>query len=286
MSVSPFTLELPTAQTTSMVFASPHSGRYYSDAFKAHSVLDDATIRSSEDAFIDKLIECAPKFGAPLIHATYPRAYLDLNRACDEMDPAVVAGVRSTAHNPRILSGLGVIPRVVANGRAIYRGKIPLDQAMERIENVWRPYHENLQNLLVKTRAQFGEATLVDVHSMPHEAAEGASHPKGVRPEIVLGDRFGASANGEIVDRIESVFLDAGLKVSRNAPFAGAYIVQQYGRPSQRQHALQIEIDRSLYMNEKHIRPNTNFLAFQKLMAQVVCEITNIGRKTLPLAAE
>jgi N-formylglutamate amidohydrolase len=140
--------------------------------------------------------------------------------------------------------------------------------------------------VLDDTRSQFGEAVLIDVHSMPHEASDGISQVNFTRPEVVLGDRFGASADGDIVERIETVFLNAGLKVSRNTPFAGAYIVQQYGRPSRRQHAVQIEIDRSLYMNERHIRPNSNFGAFQKLMAQVVCELSDIGRKTLPLAAE
>lgn len=286
MSVSPFTLAMPQTQTTSVVFASPHSGRHYPKEFMVQTVLDGLAIRSSEDAFVEQLVGCAPDFGAPLIHATYPRAYLDLNRACDEIDPAVVEGVRSSAHNPRIMSGLGVIPRVVANGRSIYHGKMSRAQADERIEQVWHPYHTALQQLLDQTRTQFGEAILVDCHSMPHEASEGLKQRNFARPEVVLGDRFGASASGEIVERIESVFLNAGLKVSRNAPFAGAYIVQHYGRPSKRQHALQIEIDRALYMNEQHVRPNGNFRSFQKLMAQVVCELTDIGRKTVPLAAE
>jgi N-formylglutamate deformylase len=286
MSVSPFTLDMPQTQTTSVVFASPHSGRYYSSDFMAQTVLDPQVIRSSEDAFVDMLVGCAPRFGAPLIHAKFPRAYLDLNRASDEIDPAVVEDVRSVAHNPRILSGLGVIPRVVANGRAIYRGKIPLARAKERIERVWRPYHTRLQDILDQTRDQFGEAILLDCHSMPHEASDGVSRPNFARPEVVLGDRFGASVDEEIVERIENVFLNAGLKVSRNTPFAGAYIVQNYGRPSRRQHAVQIEIDRGLYMNEQHVRQNGNFRSFQKLMERVVCELTDIGRKSIPLAAE
>lgn len=286
MPVSPYTLELPQAQNTSVVFASPHSGRYYSQSFLAQTVLDEHMIRSSEDAFVDSLIAQAPKFGAPLLHAMYPRAYLDLNRASDEIDPAVVENVRGVAHNPRIVSGLGVVPRVVANGRAIYRGKIPLQQAYDRIEKIWQPYHTCLQELLNATRNQFGEAILLDVHSMPHEAAEVMTPRSHSRPEVVLGDRFGAAAGGEIMDRVETVFLNAGLKVSRNAPFAGAYIVQQYGRPSMRQHAIQIEIDRALYMNEQYIRPNGNFHSFQKLMTQVVAELADIGCKTVPLAAE
>ncbi|MEP5760785.1 MAG: N-formylglutamate amidohydrolase [Litoreibacter sp.] len=286
MSQTSFTLALPTRQTTSVVFASPHSGRYYPPDFLTSSVLDERTIRSSEDAFMDMLVKPASDFGAPFIHAKYPRAYLDLNRSSDELDPAVIAGVRGTVHNPRILSGLGVIPRVVANGREIYRGKIKLREAYDRIETVWRPYHNSLENLLNSTRAQFGEAVLIDFHSMPHEASDTISRPSFTRPEVVLGDRFGAAAAPEIVERIENVFLAAGLKVSRNAPFAGAYIVQNYGRPSKRQHAVQVEIDRALYMNEQFVRPNTNFNAFQKLMVQIVAELADIGCKTVPLAAE
>lgn len=286
MSQSPFSLELPLRQTTSVVFASPHSGRYYPLDFLASSVLDEREIRSSEDAFMDVLVAPATGFGAPFLHARYPRAYLDLNRASDELDPAVVGDVRAAAHNPRILSGLGVIPRVVANGRQIYRGKIKLDDATARIETVWRPYHNALQNLLNATREQFGEATLIDFHSMPHEASDSMSHPSFARPEVVLGDRFGAAAAPEIVERVENVFLAAGLKVSRNVPFAGAYIVQNYGRPSKRQHAIQIEIDRALYMDEQHVCPNQNFHAFQTLMVQIVAELADIGCKSVPLAAE
>jgi len=136
------------------------------------------------------------------------------------------------------------------------------------------------------TCRSFGKAVLVDFHSMPHEAVMAANAPGLPRPEVVLGDRFGASAGGEIVDRIETVFLEAGLKVSRNAPFAGAYITQAYGRPSKGHHAVQVEIDRSLYMNERHVRPNGNFDRFKHVMDRVMFEIADIGRQTLPLAAE
>ena len=286
MSKDAYFLSRPDIQTTSVVFASPHSGRDYPWSFIRKSVLDELTIRSSEDAFVDLLIAPAVEFGAPVLTARMPRAYLDLNRAADELDPAIVDGVRKVGHNPRIASGLGVIPRVVSNGREIYSGKLNRAEADARVANYWRPYHDQLQSLLDDTKTSFGEAILVDCHSMPHEAVDAVGLKGLPRPEIVLGDRFGASADGDIVDRIEERFRDAGLRVSRNAPFAGAYITPHYGRPSKRQHALQIEIDRSLYMNEARIRPNGNFDAFQTLMGQIIAEITDIGRKKLPLAAE
>ncbi|MEM9433690.1 MAG: N-formylglutamate amidohydrolase [Pseudomonadota bacterium] len=281
-----YKLVLPEIQTTSVVFASPHSGRQYPWAFLRKSVLDEQMIRSSEDAFVDLLIETSATCGAPMLAAIMPRAYLDLNRAPDELDPAVIDGAKRATHNPRIASGLGVIPRVVSNGREIYRGKMKLSEANARIANYWRPYHDQLQTLLDATRNEFGEAILVDCHSMPHEATDAILRPGFPRAEIILGDRFGASASSTLVDQVEDIFLNAGLKVSRNAPFAGAYITQHYGRPSKRQHAIQIEIDRSLYMNEQLVRPNGNFKAFQKLMQSIVAEISEVGRRQLPLAAE
>lgn len=285
MSKKPYQLSLPEQRTTSVVFASPHSGRDYSWAFLRKSVLDEHTIRSSEDAFVDQLLEPAPHHGAPVLCATAPRAFVDVNRSAEELDPALIDGVRSAAANPRIASGLGVIPRVVANGRAIYRGKLSEKEAKDRIEGYWRPYHETLQGLLDDSMAKFHEAILIDFHSMPHEAIESINHPGG-RPDIVLGDRFGAASHPEIVEQVERAFRAAGLRVARNAPFAGAYITQHYGRPSRGQHVVQVEIDRSIYMNEARIRPNGNFAAFRRTMSRVVYDIANIGRKVRPLAAE
>ena len=281
-----YTLTLPEVQTSYMVFSSPHSGRNYSRAFLRRTVLDDLQIRSSEDAFVDRLVTPAAKYGSPFLAANMPRAFLDLNRACDELDPAVVQGVRRPGHNPRIASGLGVIPRVVANGRAIYAGKLSIEEASARIEQYWHPYHKCLGTLMEETNRTFGRAVLVDFHSMPHEAVQSVAQVGFSRPEVVLGDRFGAAAGGDIVDRIETIFLEAGLRVSRNAPFAGAYITQVYGRPSRGHHAIQIEIDRALYMNEQFVRPNGNFDSFCQLMENVVAEIADLGRQELPLAAE
>lgn len=288
MSSQPFTLRHPVQRSTSVVFSSPHSGADYPAEFLAQSVLDSHKIRSSEDAFVDELFDAAPDFGAPLLAASVPRAYVDLNRSSEELDPGIVEDVGAKSHNPRITSGLGVIPRVVANGRAIYRGKISRAEADERLKSAWVPYHAQLKRLLSEAESLFGESILVDCHSMPHEALD-ATFPVGTpRPDIVLGDRFGAAAGSEIVDRIEAAFAGAGLNVARNAPFAGAYIVQAYGRPSRQRHAIQVEIDRALYMDEVKIEPSSQFEAFQRLMTSVIAEIAAIGcpREIQPLAAE
>lgn len=279
-------LSMPDLRTTSVVFASPHSGRSYPRSLIRNSVLDEKTLRSSEDAFIDQLFATAPHQGAPLLAATLPRAWIDVNRSADELDPALVEGVKKSAHNPRVASGLGVVPRVVANGRAIYRGKIPRKEAEARIEEVWKPWHQALGTLLDDSVALFGEAILVDCHSMPHEAIESIGHPRGTRPEVVLGDRFGAAAAPDVVDRIEAAFTRVGLRVARNAPFAGAYVTQCYGRPARNRHVIQIEIDRALYMNEQAIRPNNNYDAFRELIDRVVADIADIGHADLAMAAE
>jgi N-formylglutamate amidohydrolase len=285
---APYTLEMPTERTTGVVFASPHSGRDYPWDFLRRSPLDEQAIRSSEDAFVDTLFERAPHLGAPLLAARMPRAYVDLNRASDELDPGVVEGVRHVVHNPRISSGLGVIPRVVANGRAIYRGKITLAEARGRLAEVWTPYHATLQRLLAEARRDFGTAILIDCHSMPHEAIDAISSG-GRTPDVVLGDRFGAAAAPEIVDRIEAAFAAAGLRVARNAPFAGAFIAQQYGRPSRGQHVVQVEIDRALYMDEPAIRPHGGFADLRTALDAVMSEIVDLARPAAPpmsMAAE
>ncbi len=286
MPLTPYHLSVPAVRTTSVIFASPHSGRDYPAAFLDRIALDALEVRSSEDAFVDDLFACAPIFGAPLLAALAPRAFVDLNRAPEELDPALIDGIRRSNHNPRVASGLGVIPRVVANGRPIYAGKLPLVEAQARLNGHWRPYHDALQTLVDQSHAQFGEAILIDCHSMPHEALENVGPVGAPRPDVVLGDRFGAAAAGGVVDRVEAAFASAGLRVVRNMPFAGAYITQAYGRPSRRQHAVQVEIDRALYMNERTIEPRPDFADFQRLLAGIVAELAEIGRADLRVAAE
>lgn len=276
----------PVRQDTAVIFASPHSGRDYDPVFVAQSLLDAHSIRSSEDAFVDQLFGDAPLFGAPLMAATVPRAFIDFNRAPDELDPSVIDGIPRAPHNPRISSGLGVIPRVVAGGRAIYRGKLPLSEVESRIARYWHPYHRALRDLIETTHAQFGEAVLIDCHSMPHEAIDGHARAGSLKPDVVLGDRFGAAAGRDVMDRVESAFASAGFRVARNAPFAGAFIAQSYGRPTGRRHVVQVEIDRSLYLDETRIELLPDYPQFRALVTGVIAEITGIGRVSLPLAAE
>lgn len=281
-----YTLFQPRARVGATVFSSPHSGSQYPAELLARTHLSMPLLRSSEDAFIDELFASAAGWGAPLLAAKMPRAWIDLNRGADELDPALVAGAPKSPRSPRINAGLGVIPRVVSDSRVIHTGKITLRAARDRIERCHRPYHEKLAELLHETRDACGKAILFDCHSMPHEALSGSTMVNGARPEVVLGDRFGASCDRSIMDAAMDLFTAAGFRVARNAPFAGGYITQTYGRPSKGLHALQIEIDRSLYMNEAEIEKNARFAIVQRQINDIIRQLVTIGDEQISIAAE
>lgn len=281
-----YDLTLPSGESGAVVFSSPHSGAAYPDSLKDRTHLPLRVLRSSEDAFVDALFACAPDFGAPLLAARLPRAWIDLNRAADEIDPALVAGAPRGARSPRINAGLGVIPRVVAESRAIYSGKISMREAKARIATGHAPYHQKLTELLETARARHGQAILFDCHSMPNDALAGSPMVNGARPEIVLGDRFGSACDRWLMEAAMDMFGAAGFRVTRNAPFAGGYITQHYGRPARGIHALQIEIDRSLYMDEAQIAKNSRFPYMERQLRDIIRQLCDLGRDALSIAAE
>ena len=278
----------PNEPMSAVVFGSPHSGRNYPPDLLGASALDSTALRSSEDAYVDLLLSEAPALGAPLITTQVPRAYVDFNRADTELDPALIEGAPRHLANPRISSGLGVIARVVAGGRPIYRGRLPLSEAARRIDTYWRPYHEALEALLARQRARFGRAILVDVHSMPSTVSQAGLLRNIRRPEVILGDRFGAACDPAVTDEIEAIWRRAGFRVVRNAPFAGAYILQRHGQPRRGVHAIQVEIDRALYLDEARVSPGPGFESFQSVMSGIVAQIAAIGAEATGagLAAE
>jgi N-formylglutamate deformylase len=284
--VQAYRLREPSGAPCQAVFSSPHSGRWYPPEFVRHARLGALELRASEDAFVDSLFSCAPLHGAPLISAVLPRAYVDLNRGAEELDPAVIEGVRATGLNPRIAAGLGVIPRVVAEGAAIYSRKITRREAAERLTRFHAPYHDALLGMMRRARALHGMALLFDCHSMPRDALRCVPRVRGRRPEIVLGDRFGSSAAHWIVSEIQAAFEAEGFTVVRNVPFAGGYITQRYGRPAQGWHGIQIEIDRGLYLDERRIEPLGSFDAVQAALGRVIARICRAGEATAALAAE
>ncbi len=286
---SAFDLFLPRRRDTAALFASPHSGRDYPAEFVAQSPLDRRVLRSSEDAFVDILFGTAPERGAPLLAARAPRAWVDLNRAADELDPALIEGVARGMLNPRVASGLGVIPRVVSGGRVIHPGRIPRAEAEARLAFAWHPYHQALQTLLTEARRAHGAALLIDCQSMPHEAIAAHCTPGQGCPEVVLGDRHGSACGAQVMAGVEAAFVRAGFRVARNTPFAGAYVSHAYGRPSIGQQVVLVEIDRSLYRDEARILPAPGFDGLRRRLAQVVDDLAALGRRLGPgisLAAE
>ncbi|MHA3914123.1 N-formylglutamate amidohydrolase [Halovulum sp. GXIMD14793] len=277
---------MPERLASCAVFSSPHSGRTYPQAFLNSAVLDPLAIRSSEDAFVDRLFAAVPDHGAPLLSALLPRAYVDLNRAADELDPALIVEVTRKSANARVAAGLGVIPRVVSEGRHIRLGKISRQEAEDRLRLAYRPFHGMLRTLLDEQAGRFGTAILFDCHSMPHDALASAPLVRGRRPDVILGDRFGASCARWISDAAVTAFVEEGFVVARNAPFAGGFITQNYGRPSRGIHALQIEIDRALYMDEATLRPLPQFTDLAARLTRVVAELVRLGEGQAAVAAE
>ena len=281
-----YSLRMPVERSSCVVFSSPHSGADYPAAFLQRSSLSPLAIRSSEDAFVDELFAAAPSAGAPLLAARVPRACLDLNRAADDLDPALIAGASRRYLNARVAAGLGVIPRVVGEGRAIMRGKLTLAEAERRIRDCWHPYHDRLRALLAEARAAHGMAILIDCHSMPHDALNAAPSVWGRRPDIILGDRFGAACQRWLTDAAIELFSAQGFNVARNALFAGGYITQTYGRPAQGVQALQVEIDRALYMDESRVEPLPHFADVARRIGEVAKGLAALGPGRLSVAAE
>jgi N-formylglutamate amidohydrolase len=271
----------PANPTAPVVFASPHSGQNYPAAFVAASRLDPVALRRSEDAFIDEIFSAAPDFGAPLLRAHFPRAYVDPNREAFELDPAMFEDRLPdyvNATSPRIEAGLGTIAKVVTNGEEIYSGKLRFAEALERIERFYRPYHKALSELLAATRAQHGAVLLVDCHSMPSIGGPMDADTGHKRVDVVLGDRHGTSCAPEITDLVEETCRDLGFRVTRNRPYAGGFTTLHYGRPRSGSHALQIEINRTLYMDEGAIRRSDGFAA----LAHRIRELIGVIAATAP----
>ena len=282
---TPYRVAEPQQLLTGVVFSSPHSGRAYFSDFVEGSVLKLAQLRISEDAYVDDLFRSAISLGAPLISAVAPRAFLDLNRRPTELDPVLVEGAAEVPHSSRVAAGLGVVPRVVAEGVPIYEHRLSAAEATSRLTYWHTPYHKRLGRLLERARRTFGAALLIDCHSMPSSALSRSYRPQTA--EIILGDRFGSSAPPEFVERIEAAFRSAGFSVARNAPFAGGYITERYGRPAANVSAIQIEIDRSLYLDEREVRRNAKFDSVVETLRPVIAEICGlISAQPDALAAE
>jgi N-formylglutamate amidohydrolase len=283
---SAFEIVAPERQRVPLVFNSPHSGSHYPAEFLAASRLDERAIRRSEDTLVDELFMPVVDLGAPLLKANFPRAWLDVNREPYELDPKMFNGSLPTFANMRsvrVAGGLGTIPRIVSESEEIYSAPLHIEEALARIDGVYKPYHLALEALVSATKAAFGQALLVDCHSMPSTVRGGHSR---LRPDIVLGDRYGASCAGEITDAAAQILSRLGYSVSRNKPYAGGFITEHHGNPSDGVHAMQIEVNRCLYMDERTLQPTAGFARLKADLAGFVAELATLFDDGLLTGAE
>ena len=272
-----YRIDAPSPQVLPLVLSSPHSGRNYPADFLRASRLDGASLRKSEDCFVDEIFKGATARGVPLISALFPRAFIDPNREAFELDPDMFADAVPAYVNtrsPRVAAGLGTIARVVATGEEIYRGKLQFEEALTRVNACYRPYHAALSDMIEGTRSRFGHCVLVDCHSMP---SAGAPESSGARVDIVLGDCYGSSCARAVIDTAERLLRSLDYVVARNSPYAGGFTTRHYGRPRAGIHALQIEISRALYMDEAQLVQKPFFAT---LMGHMDRLIEALGRLT------
>ena len=272
----PIVLAEPDVQRAPVVLTSPHSGRLYPQVFLNQSRLDALSLRRSEDSFVDELFDKGPDLGVPLLCANFPRAYCDANREPYELDPRMFKDKlppHANTRSVRVACGLGTIARVVGDSTDIYREKLVYADAERRIETCYRPYHATLARLLHRTHQKFGQVLLLDCHSMPSIGGPLDQDAGHGRADIVLGDRYGTSCDPYLVDLVEAAFRREGYHVGRNAPYAGGYTTLTYGRPGRFVHAVQIEINRALYMDEQRIERGPEFETHRSAIARILRDI-------------
>lgn len=275
----PIHVSHPKIWRSGVIFASPHSGSVYPKAFINRSPLNLQMLRRNEDAFIAELFAPVIEYGSPLLSAQFPRCFVDVNRAPDELpfEWAPDAGQPT----PRAAAGLGVVPTMLSESMAIYKKPLSYRAARARLTALYHPYHDALQELITQASLEFGAALLIDCHSMPGFAPMGSR-----RPDIILGDRFGVSCHPETIARVERSFRGAGYNVTRNYPYAGGYVTQHYGKPRAGIEALQIEINRDLYLNPVTMKKKRSYDALAENLKAVISEIIEGQPRTGLLAAE
>lgn len=242
------------------------------------------SLRRSEDAFVDEIYASVPNLGAPLLLAHFPRAYIDPNREAFELDPEMFDSPLPAYVNTlssRVSAGLGTQARVVTNGEEIYSGKLDFAETKASIETLYMPYHAALQTLLDDGIARFGGCLLIDCHSMPSIGGPMDRDPGFRRVDFILGDRYGTSCDHRLTSYVEGALKNMEYIVTRNTPYAGGYTTTHYGQPAKGQHALQIEVNRSLYMDELRVERGAGLPALQDNIRRLVDALGNIDPAVL-----
>jgi len=270
-----FEVREPEAQRIPFVYNSPHSGRAYPVDFVEQSRLDPSSLRRSEDHFVDELFSSAVELGAPLLLAHFPRAFIDVNREPYELDPRMFDGSLPPYANigsVRVAGGLGTIPRIVAENMEIYSRRLSVEEGLARVEAIYKPYHACLRRLIARTHVQFGFGVLIDCHSMPGNIRVAGSN---IRPDFIIGDRYGTSASADLSRTAMHILEDLGFTAVRNKPYAGGFITEHYGRPARGLHALQIEVNRSLYVDETSLLKRPQFPAIAAAIASFMRQMAD-----------
>ena len=274
----PYAVDEPAAHTLPFVFNTGHSGSVYPPHFIAASRLDALTLRRSEDAHVERLFAPVVALGAPLLRANFPRAFLDVNREPFELDPRMFDGRLppfANTRSMRVAGGLGTVPRVVADGQEIYTRRLPVEEATARIEGLYKPYHRILRGLIQRTTQRHGHCVLIDCHSMPSSSL---GRDAEMKADVVLGDRFGTACAPALIDGFDTALRARGFNVVRNKPYAGGFITEHYGEPNLGRHALQIEVNRALYMNETSLAMHSGFPGLMEALRTVIAEVaTGLG---------
>ena len=283
----PFEVAEPAALSSCIVLSSPHSGRVYPARFLACARLDGAGLRRSEDAFVDQLIEGAVALGMPLLRARFPRAFLDVNREPYELDPRMFDGrlpAFANTRSMRVAGGLGTIPRVVGDSQEIYARRLTVEDGIGRIEQLYKPYHGALRGLMNRAFERFGRAVLVDFHSMPSHGTCGGNDVR-FKADIVIGDRYGTSCHPDVSGLLDERLSACGYRIERNKPYAGGYITENYGKPFRGRHAVQVEVNRALYMDETTLVPHTEFARVAADLADALAHLSALAPSDSPCGA-
>jgi N-formylglutamate deformylase len=262
------------ASAIPLVLDSPHSGTAYPEDFRAMQPV--AALRTAEDTHVDALFSHAPKVGATLISAAFPRCYVDCNRTVGDIDASMLSAAWPHAVNvsEKTRLGYGLIWRRLDDGSMIYDRQLSVEEVQARIEHCYAPYWKALRDEVELMREAFGVAYHLNCHSMPSHATHASHLALGTaHADVVLGDRDGSTAEPAFVDCIEHAFRRAGLRVVRNDPYKGVALVEAFGTPSSHSHSVQIEINRSLYMNESTRAPNDNFAATQQAVGVMLQDV-------------
>jgi N-formylglutamate amidohydrolase len=265
MLASPFTLIEPVSAILPLVVDSPHSGRNYPEDF--HYACPLPLLRQAEDFMVDALVEGCVRHGATLLKAEFPRSYIDVNRAEDDIDPAVLAEPWPSPLAPcdRTLLGLGLVRRMCKSGVPVHAAPLSIAEVQKRIENYYRPYHAVIERLVGKHMAVFGECVLINAHSMPGFLGDNS---RKARPDIILGDRLGTSCDPSLTRKVSTILRELGFSVALNDPYKGMEIVRRYGQPEKGRQALQLEINRRLYMNEETLVLHEGFTRLQNALSE------------------